>query len=119
MLFQHEFTGEMPDFRKFFEWKSEDPEVVEFARDIVTGTVAHLEEIDARIKKATEHWDFGRLAAVDRGILRTAAYELLFRKDIPPAVAINEALEIAKKFSTEESASFINGILDKISKGGS
>lgn len=117
MLFQYEFTGEAPDIGKFFEGKNEDIEVKDFARDIVAGTLGRLDEIDARIKGATEHWDFGRLAAVDRGIMRAAVYELLFRKDIPPAVAINEAIEVAKKFSTEESAAFINGVLDKISKG--
>jgi len=82
----------------------------------VQGTLQHKEEIDALIRKAAEHWVLERMAAVDRSILREAAYEIMYVEDIPPAVTINEALEIAKKYSSEESASFINGILDRIAK---
>lgn len=114
ILFQHEFAGGNADIASFWSDKHEKPEVVEFANAIARGTIENLGEIDAAIARAAEHWVLERIAAVDRNILRAAAYELLFRKDIPPAVAINEALEIAKKYSSAESASFINGILDRI-----
>lgn len=87
-----------------------------FAEDIITGTIKNLKEIDSLIQKTAQKWKISRMSCVDRNILRFATYELLFRKDIPSAVTINEALEIAKKYSTSESAAFINGILDKIAK---
>jgi N utilization substance protein B len=93
-----------------------EQDVKSFATDIVTGTIEHLEEIDSVIQRVAEKWTLLRIASIDRNILRFAAYELLFRKDIPSAVTINEALEIAKKYSTAESASFINGLLDRIAR---
>ena len=119
-LFQFDFTGKTPDkrdFEQFWADKEDDPELKEFTEDIVYGTISHLGEIDEAIKRAAEHWVLERMAAADRNILRAAAYELLYRKDIPSAVSMNEAIEIAKKFSTGDSASFINGILDTIAKG--
>lgn len=91
-----------------------DPDIKAFAEDIILGTIKNLKEIDPLIQKIAEKWKISRMASIDRNILRFAAYELLFRKDIPAAVTINEAIEIAKKYSTAESAAFINGILDKI-----
>lgn len=93
-----------------------DPEVRAFAEDLIVGSITNLEEIDTLIQKAAEKWRLLRMASIDRNILRFSTYELLYRKDIPDAVTINEAIEISKKYSTLESASFINGILDKISK---
>jgi N utilization substance protein B len=119
-LFQYEFTGKRPDkadFGEFLSDRSGDEEDRGFTEDIVYGTIDHLSEIDDAIQKAAEHWVIERMAAVDRNILRSATYELLFRKDIPSTVSINEAIEIAKRFSSTESASFINGILDRIGKG--
>ena len=116
MLFQRDFIESNEELSTFWEGMDVDPEVVEFANLIARGTREHLEEIDEAIKASAEHWVLERMAAVDRNILRLGAYELLFGTDIPRAVAINEAIEIAKKFSTSESASFINGILDRISK---
>lgn len=92
------------------------PEGRSFTEDIIKGTLKNLEEIDSVIQKVAENWKLARIASVDRNILRTAVYELFFRSDIPEAVTINEALEIAKKYSAAESAAFINGILDKIAK---
>ena len=94
----------------------ENPDTKAFAEDIISGTIKHLKEIDPLIQKTAKKWNMSRMASIDRNILRFATYELLFRKDIPAAVTINEALEIAKKYSTLESAPFINGILDKIAK---
>lgn len=97
-------------------WKdiNEPEDVKAFTYSIVTETLKNLDKIDTLIIKAAQHWSLERMAVIDRNILRAATYELSFREDIPPSVAINEAIEIAKKYSTEDSASFINGILDRI-----
>lgn len=106
------------DSLEFFwsDTDEKDPDIKAFAEDIILGTIKNLKEIDQLIQKTVERWEISRMASIDRNILRFATYELLFRKDIPCAVTINEALEIAKKYSTAESAAFINGILDKIAK---
>ena len=125
MLFQFDFTenksfAEIPaisleeDGQGKFSGEAEA--VKTYAEELFRGTVTNREEIDRAIQSAAEHWEMGRMMAVDRNILRLSAYELLYRKDIPPAVAIDEALEIAKKYSSQESASFINGLLDRIAK---
>ncbi len=93
-----------------------DPDTRSFAEDIISGVVRNLQQLDSIIQRVAERWKISRIAAIDRNILRLGAYELLFRNDIPQAVTINEAIEIAKKYSTSESASFINGILDRIAK---
>jgi N utilization substance protein B len=119
MLFQYEFTGLRSDFRAIEDLdpaKKEHKDIKQFSEELVNGTLTHLEEIDGRIQKAAEHWKLERMASVDRNIMRFAVYEILYRNDIPAAVTINEALEIAKKFSSLESASFINGLLDKIAR---
>jgi len=85
----------------------------EFATRLATGTLAHLQELDERIRSRAEHWRISRMAVVDRNILRLAVYEFLF-EPTPRTVAINEALEIARRFSTYEATQFINGILDAI-----
>ena len=79
-------------------------------------SMGNIEEIDRVIQGAAEHWDVKRMAAVDRNIPRFTVYEILYRQDIPLAVSINEALEIAKKYSSLESVPFINGLLDKIAR---
>jgi len=120
ILFRLDFTEKIinsKDLEEFWSDKKAPDEVKTFAEDLVRGTLNRLDDIDAMIEKVTENWLLKRMAAVDRNILRVAAYELLYRNDIPPAVTINEALEIAKKFSSTESAPFINGVLDKLSKG--
>jgi transcription antitermination factor NusB len=85
-----------------------------FARQLVQGTLAHKQEIDPVIAAATQNWNIRRMALVDRNILRMAVYEMLHVKDIPAKVSINEAIEMGKRFSTQQSGSFINGILDRI-----
>ncbi|RJQ45125.1 MAG: transcription antitermination factor NusB [Nitrospiraceae bacterium] len=117
ILFQLDLTGSEFDedvWDEFWEGNEEDADVKEFTRGIVINTQKNIAHIDAMIKKAAQHWSLDRMAVIDRNILRAATYELLYKKDIPPSVVMNEALEIAKKYSTEESAPFINGILDKI-----
>ena len=85
-----------------------------FADPLIKGAVEHREESDEVIKKHAKNWDLHRIAAVDRNILRLAIFEMLHRDDIPPVVSINEAVDIAKKFSTQDSGKFVNGILDKV-----
>ncbi|HEV2392173.1 MAG TPA: transcription antitermination factor NusB [Verrucomicrobiae bacterium] len=85
-----------------------------FADPLIRGAIEHRIEADEIIKKHARNWDLHRIAAVDRNILRLAIYEMLHRDDIPPVVSINEAVDIAKKFSTQDSGKFVNGILDKI-----
>jgi N utilization substance protein B len=86
----------------------------EFAEPLIRGTVERLAELDEKIVAVAKNWDLNRMAAVDRNILRLAIYEMFYRNDIPPIVSINEAVDIAKKFSTDDSGKFVNGILDKI-----
>lgn len=119
MLFQLDFTQRDNDektFEEFWSDKNEQSAVKEFTLDLVRGTLKNLEHIDTMIETVTEHWLLKRMAAVDRNILRFAAYEIIYRKDIPSAVTINEALEIAKKYSSTEAASFLNGVLDRLAK---
>jgi N utilization substance protein B len=78
--------------------------------------VAHLPEIDERIRRYCENYEFRRISVVDRNVLRLAIYEMLFRDDIPPVVSINEAIELAKTFGGAESGRFVNGILDRVRK---
>jgi N utilization substance protein B len=119
ILFQIDFTEKKVGRRELDEFwsdKKENREIREFAEELVKGTLEKLEDIDALIEKLAENWILGRMAAVDRNILRLAAFEILYRKDIPSAVTINEALEIAKKYSSSESAPFLNGVLDRLAK---
>ena len=85
-----------------------------FADPLIRGVVEHQPQIDDAIRQHVKNWELRRIAAVDRNVLRLAIFEMLFRDDIPPVVSINEAVDIAKKFSTEESGKFVNGILDNI-----
>jgi N utilization substance protein B len=91
-----------------------EAEIVEFAARLVDGTLQHREVIDQRLQGVTRNWDLRRMATVDRNVLRMAVYELMFCSDVPPKVAINEAIELGKKFSTANSGGFVNGILDRI-----
>jgi len=117
MLFQRDLTGDpvVEITRNFWEGKTESEDIREFAEALLSGTVGKLDRIDPIIKNQTEHWRLERMAAVDRNILRLAVYEML-EGATPPAVVINEAIEIARKFSTDESTQFVNGILDGIRK---
>lgn len=85
-----------------------------FCKELLTGAAGRLTALDKAIEETSDNWELKRMAAVDRSILRLAAYELIHRPETPAAVVINEAIEIARKFSGEDSTRFINGILDKI-----
>jgi N utilization substance protein B len=93
---------------------TEELAVQNFAEPLIRGTLEHLAQLDEEIKKYAKNWELHRMAVVDRNVLRLAIYEMLYRDDIPPVVSINEAVDIAKKFSTDESGRFVNGILDKV-----
>ena len=120
MLFQWDIGRDAPDRVRDLFWSNtrpdEDAGLRAVADELFTGTVGASEEIDRRISACTEHWRLERIAAVERNLLRLGAYELLYRRQTPAPVVINEALEIARKYSGEESVQFINGILDRIRK---
>jgi len=101
-------------FKVFWEVNDAKPEIKEYASRIVKGTLAHQEKIDTLISSHSSHWKIDRMAATDRNILRVGTYELLEEHTVPPKAVINEAIEIAKKFGTTDSATFINGVLDSI-----
>ena len=86
----------------------------DYARALVIGVMENKQELDSRITEVTDNWKLERIAAVDRAILRLGLYELLEMAEVPPKVVINESVELAKKFSTEKSGAFVNGVLDRI-----
>lgn len=115
-LYQIEIANLPPEKVLKFEWidRSIDEEIKNFAIDLIKGTLKHIDEVDSLIKKYSRNWSFDRISAVDKSILRFSIYSLLYRKDIPPKVVIDEAIEISKKYSTEKAYQFINGVLDGI-----
>lgn len=118
MLYEYDI-GKLPVpevLENYWQMESHPAKVREFATQLFAGSVARLKEIDSIIQRHTKHWRLSRMAAVDRNILRLAVYELLAPGKTPSTVVINEALEIAKKYSTTESAQFVNGVLDSIRK---
>ena len=104
------------DEKQMIEMEKRDPEVRSYCESLVRGTVGHLKRLDELIERFAEHWDMKRMAYVDRNILRLSAYEMLYCEEIPVKVAINEAVELAKRYGEEDSSKFVNGILDKIAK---
>ena len=119
MLFQWDVTHDDVEqvIATFFQNQPEEVSaVVTFARQLVLGTVAHVEQIDELIRRHAENWRLDRMAIVDRNILRVSVQEFLYDKETPKTVVINEAIEIARRFSAQESPQFINGILDSIKK---
>jgi N utilization substance protein B len=119
MLFQWDITRDTIDqvAATFFQNQSEESQsVADFARQLVMGTVEHVEQIDELIRRHAEHWRLDRMATVDRNILRLAVQEFLYDQETPKTVVINEAIEIARRFSAQESPQFINGVLDSIKK---
>lgn len=102
------------DLGLFFEHLEQPRDHFAFAEELIHGTIAHLPEIDAHIKGLAQNWEFERIAKIDLGILRLAMFEMLHRKDIPPVVSINEAIDLSKQYSTADSKRFINGVLDRM-----
>lgn len=118
MLFQHDMSGNDPEsiILTFDDLQKVKPPVRSFAVRIFEGTVRHLEEIDQMIVQQADNWRLSRMAVVDRNIIRMSVYEFMHESDTPKLVIIDEAIEIAKKFGTQKSGQFINGILDGILK---
>lgn len=116
MLFQIDLTNAQPAevFSEFWEDQSPAPELRAFAERLVEGVRREREQLDRLIADASEHWRLERMAVVDRNVLRIAVYELLFDPDTPAAVVLDEAIEVARKYGSEESAAFINGVLDAV-----
>lgn len=118
MLFQWEQGDHSPGhvISTFLRDRRSEPEEEQFARALFEGTVAEAAELDQTVREHAEHWRLERMAAVDRNLLRLALYELWHYPQTPPAVVINEAIEIARRFSGSDSADFVNGVLDAIRK---
>ena len=118
LLYQHDLVNADPEesMALFWEHFPVEAEVRRFCAQLLRGTVDRLSIIDELLAEASEHWSLARMSGVDRNILRLATHELLDRSDIPPSVSINEAIEIAKKYSTPDAAVFINGVLDRIKR---
>ena len=115
-LYQIDLLGPavLSELRAFLREEETDAEAVQYAQRIVEGVTAQRDEVDAVITQVAQNWRIHRMAVIDRNVLRMAAFEILHCDEIPPKVAINEGIELGKRFSTQNSGAFINGILDKI-----
>ncbi len=118
MLYQRDLSGNPTDMilSTFEDLQKSKPNTRELATRIFNGTIEHLPEIDAMIVQQADNWRIERMAVVDRNIIRMSIYEFMHENDTPKLVIIDEAIEIAKKFGTQKSSQFINGILDGILK---
>ena len=118
MLYQLETNNSKPElalenYCKVFPYQQD---IIDYASSLIDGVKTNCEAIDNFIKNACEHWKINRIALVDKNILRIGIYEMLFSEDIPPKVAIDEAIELAKKYGNEDSGNFTNGVMDRIFK---
>jgi N utilization substance protein B len=102
------------DLRVFFENCEQPREHYAFGEELIQGVIEHIADLDSHIKGLAHNWEFERIAKIDLAILRVAMFEMLYRKDIPPVVSINEAIDLSKQFSNADSKRFINGILDRL-----
>ena len=102
------------DLGMFFEGLEQPRDAYAFGEELIHGCIDNLDTIDVKIRALAQNWDFSRIAKVDLAILRIAIFEMLYRKDIPPVVSINEAIDLGKQFSSNDSRRFINGILDRV-----
>ena len=119
ILYAIDITKDAPDKAINNFWLSQDKaaqEVRNYADDIVLGVCNNRDRIDELVSECATNWELGRMAVIDRNILRLGAYELIFMDEIPPKVAINEAIDIAKRYGDKDSGKFVNGVLDKINK---
>ena len=119
MLFQYDLSRQPIEelIRTYWgELAEAGEDVQEFANELTAGVIAHIAELDERIRLRAEHWRIPRMAIVDRNLLRLAVYEFVYQATTPKTVAINEALEISRRFSTHEATQFVNGILDAIKR---
>jgi N utilization substance protein B len=102
------------DLRVFFTSLEQPRDYYAFGEELIHGAIEHMAEVDGKIRGLAQNWEFERIAKIDLAILRVAIFEMLFRKDIPPVVSINEAIDLSKEFSNADSKRFINGILDRL-----
>lgn len=117
MLYQREVTGEDVSVILASEtYSTEDGEPDDYSRELALGVEEHMSEIDDVIGQTSEHWTVLRMPLVDRNILRIATYELAFSEEVPPSVAINEAVELAKVYGGDDSSKFVNGVLGRIAE---
>jgi len=117
VLYQIELRGKPDqniDLASYIPAENADPEINNFVLDLVKGCLEHQASIDEEIKKVSLNWNISRMGVIDRIALRLGVYELLFQPETPPVVAINEAIDLVKKYGDKDSGSFVNGILDKI-----
>lgn len=116
ILYQIDLTNDPIDavLDRYWNGRDRNPEVIEFANEIIKGTLGHLSEIDDIILKHSDKWEIDRMPIIDRNIIRFATYEIIYMDDIPPKVTIDEAVELANRFSSINSGKFVNGVLDKI-----
>jgi N utilization substance protein B len=118
LLYQQDLAKEDPEegMRLFWDYFPVEMEAREFCTQLVLGTLDRLTVIDELLSEASDNWSLSRMSVVDRNILRLATYELVDRPEIPPSVSLNEAIEIAKKYSSPDAAVFINGVLDRVKR---
>lgn len=118
-LYQHDLNpaSGLDDLPVFYKMRGLSPSARRFSDVLIRGVIEKLDEVDGLIRANAENYDLHRISAVDRNILRLAIYEMLSCPDVPPVVSINEGIEIAKKYSTEESGKFVNGVLDRVRAG--
>jgi transcription antitermination protein NusB len=112
-LYLRDLKGDS-DLASYYKFRGLSPSARRFCDSLIGGTLEHQQAIDEAIQKNTQNYELARISVVDRNVLRVAIYEMLHCPEIPPVVSINEAIEIAKKYSTEESGRFVNGVLDQI-----
>ena len=119
LLFQRDYNPglDRAALERFAADRLRDPALVPFCLGLYDGTVAHLADLDARLAAAAQNWRLPRMAAVDRNVLRLGAYEVLCTPETPATVAINEAIELARRYGSAGSPAFVNGILDRLRQG--
>ena len=118
VLFSSDFNNDwnLDLAQSCLEFYCRDKTIIKFANLLITGVIENKINLDSNITKASENWSISRMSRVDRSILRVCSYEIIFLNDVPINVSINEAIEIAKKFGSEDSANFINGVIDRIAR---
>jgi N utilization substance protein B len=116
LLYQHDYNPglDRPAIEDFVRARLNDRELEPFCLSLYDGVITHASELDSRIQAAAENWRLPRMAGVDRNVLRLGAYELLFAPDTPDPVALDEAIELARRYGTADSTAFVNGILDQL-----
>ena len=117
-LYQRDLGGaaQVGDLTDFYAFRGLSPSARRFCQALVTGVLANFPKIDETLQASAQNYELKRLSAVDRNVLRLALYEMFFCPEVPPVVVINEAIDIAKKYGTEDSGRFVNGVLDQVKK---